>query len=149
MPVISGNYQNKQGVLVRVIIQPILPENSSEEIHRNFALYMALFDTGASSTCISDKVVAEQRLDSLGKTPLISATESKPTDVYTIELGFPLNLTQKEEAGEIGGEAAFFHDLRVVRFNNERSGFDVLIGRDVIGHGVLNISCDGHFTFAI
>jgi hypothetical protein len=48
---------------------------------------MALLDTGASSTCISSKVVDEVSLQPTGKMPVIGVHGRTPTNTYQFTVG--------------------------------------------------------------
>ena len=124
-----------------------MPNEISAAARQKISLYDGLFDTGASATCISDKVIAEQNLESVGKVAMTSASGRDMVNIYRAQVGFPLTVARKE-TGKVGGELRCFADIYAGHFHNADCGFDVLIGRDIICRGVFNLTFDGHFTFA-
>ena len=87
--------------------------------------YRAIWDTGATNTCVTPKVVADLNLFPSGKTTILGVTSKEEASTYFISLGLP------NKTG--------FSTIRVVEARNIQ-GADVLIGMDVITMGDLAIS---------
>ncbi len=104
------------------------PEKSNE--------WKALWDTGASNTCISHRVVEELNLISVGKHQTRTANEFVDADVYMIDIILPNHVT-------INNVSVFALDLYEC---------DLLIGMDIIRFGdfsVTNHSGHTQFSFRI
>ncbi len=99
----------------------------------------ALIDTGATSTCISKKVVQSLGLIPVGMRNMVSTTHpSTPVHVYLVDLYLPF------------GSGYLIEDKEVMEFVQEdKDDFQILLGRDIICRGVFTISFDGHFTFSL
>ncbi len=72
MPCISGNYNPAVGPLIQVaILDAATAMNPGADGDKNpkLGIFKALIDTGATSTCISGRVVSETGLAPSGKTP--------------------------------------------------------------------------------
>ena len=81
----------------------------------NLLTYSALWDTGATITCVSSRVVADLRLIPLCNTNLALASGSMETEEYAVDLILPNGLR--------------FPSVRVVRTEGSD---DVTIGMDLI-----------------
>ncbi len=108
------------------------------QVVANPAMFMALLDTGASNTCISQKVVADLNLVPTGRAPVAGVHGSILTNTYqfTVAFFFP---QQQLPSGQVVADAKTF-DINGTEFDNTGCSFDVLLGRDVI--------CAGHFTLS-
>jgi len=109
-------------------------------------MYQALIDTGASSTCLSAKVVSEAGLVPTGKTMMQGATGASATNQYSFGVGFPFN-----QRVEPSGTATFDMEVKAVQgleFASAGGAFEILLGRDIICQGVLTLSWDGHFSLS-
>lgn len=96
----------------------------------------AIWDTGATSTCISKKIVNECALKPIGMAETHTANGVRRSPVYFVNIMLPNKVR--------------IPNLRVVE--TIIHGADVLIGMDIIGHGDFAISCrDGKtvFTFRL
>lgn len=119
-------------------IGPILQIGIAADDHSGrFILYDALLDTGASSTAISNKVVEELNLEVTGMRMVASASDVRPTSIYTATIVIPFEHT-------------------VLRVPDRQLGlflapdyFDILLGRDVLCQGHLSMAPDGHLTFSL
>lgn len=146
MPCISGSYNPAAGPLIQVvIIDPTQTPVSSGGTIKGTTLnvFLALADTGASSTCISQKVAQDVGLQPSGKTLMSGATGQSPVDQYTFVVAFMLNPTQ-DPSGHLSGSLAS-HIVQGCEFANHGFGFDVLLGRDILCKGVFSLSGDGHY----
>jgi predicted aspartyl protease len=65
-------------------------------------MYMALVDTGASSSCISPRVVTDLGLQPFGKIPVSGVHGAVPTNVYQFVVGFVIP-QRRHPTGQIVG----------------------------------------------
>ncbi|HVN29275.1 MAG TPA: hypothetical protein VMT64_12345, partial [Candidatus Binataceae bacterium] len=74
-----------------------------------------------------------------GILPMISASHAFSSNQYLVDLALVF-----------GTGAMFVPNIQVGEFNaNASSAFQILIGRDIICRGLLTMSFDGHFSFAL
>lgn len=113
---------------------------------QNLNLFDALLDTGATSTCISERVVMDVGLVPTGKTIMTGATGELEVDEHFFGIGFITSL-EPQPTGEVSSRL----EMRSVRGSLFQVGslqFDVLVGRDILCEGVFTMSFDGHFTLS-
>ncbi len=156
MPCISGSYNKKSGIILDVFVidQKIIStlsqnsgSNGKVSIPKGMRPYRALVDTGASATCISSKVAKEVGLTPIGKGGLVSASGKSAKNKYLFILGLTL-VRKVSPAGQAEGMIHPFSPIEGLEFHaDETSQFDVLMGRDIISIGSLQLTFDGHFTF--
>jgi hypothetical protein len=99
---------------------PFLEGDPAPEIKK----YTAVWDTGAMSTVITQKIVDDLKLKQIDMVPASSATTSGTAPVYLVNLMLPSNVT-------ITG-------VRVIQMNVQ--GSDILIGMDIITLGDFSIT---------
>jgi hypothetical protein len=114
----------------------------------SLAMYAALIDTGASATCISPKVVSDLGLMPIGKADMISASHVTVTNKYIFTVGFIVGAAQ-QPSGNIQGQIFSFENIAGLEFKPAGSVYDVLIGMDIIGKGVLTVKFCGTIYFLI
>jgi len=87
--------------------------------------YTALLDTGATASWVSSRVVERFKLQSVGKKPVVVATEIRQRESYVFRLGL-MGDDQPQNALPI----VF---AEIVGFKiDQADGFDVLLGMDVL-----------------
>lgn len=107
--------------------------------------YLALIDTGATRTCITQRVVARFGLVAVTKLLVASATSApERRRAYSFSLGlFPSHAAAPDQRSlyVIGREfvAPIFAD---------NGNFDVLIGMDLLSQGRLVFEAGGDFSFS-
>jgi hypothetical protein len=138
MPCLSGKYNPQVGPLINVgllksgTLVPAAPPTSAQG-------FPALLDTGASGSCISPSVATSIGVKPVGMFPMISATHNVPMNVYLIDIVIPFGPTTLALSG-----------IQVMEFAPPAgSPFQVIIGRNIICKGVLNLGFDGHFSFCL
>ncbi len=87
---------------------------------------IALWDTGATHTCISDRVASELNLTPIGQSKIHTAGGESIVDTYCIDLKLPNDVLIK--------------DTMVTGSDIAKQGLDVLIGMDIIGIGDFTVS---------
>lgn len=151
MPCIAGRYNN--GLIIQIAVfkdvkslQNTLSPPQSGQAPRNVKFYSALLDTGATATCISQKVVSDLKLTPIGKAQMISASHVVAANQYLFTVAVPTGL-QQQSTGLVSGNFTIFDNLNGLEFAATGSAYDVLLGMDVIRRGSLKIDFDGHFSF--
>jgi hypothetical protein len=146
MPCIATTYNPSIGPLLQVAIFPpsSLGTSPLPAITSGPHLYMALVDTGASSTCISTKIVNDLALPPTGKMPVAGVHGSMPANTYQFIVGFILPQRQDATGTILANITPFPVDG--IEFANIGCGFDVLLGRDVLCRGQLTLSFSGQFV---
>ncbi len=126
----------------------IAKEQSSPKA-QPFALrfYDALIDTGASSTCITPKVVAQENLAPIGKCQMMSASHTVSVNQYAFVVALPM-MVQQQATGLAAANLSTFDNITGLEFNGSGgTSYDVLIGMDIVRRGSLHLDFDGHFSF--
>lgn len=118
------------------------PDDGQGDVH----MFEGLFDTGASTTCISARVINDVGLNPTGKTDMVGATGRKTVNEYFFGLGFVVG--EAPQATGFMSSKVEWTPVRGSFFDGSGSGFDVLIGRDILCQGVFTMSFDGHVTFS-
>ena len=148
MPCLSIQFNPKVGPITQVAIwrPAFVPPAATPAAPMNMNMYNALIDTGASCSCVSDKVIQAEGLVPAGKQQVGGLHGSQPTNSYRFQLVFPFVQTQAV-TGAIAANVIAFNLLGVEFI--PLPGIDVLIGRDVICTGVFTMSFDGHATLSL
>lgn len=110
--------------------------SSNNNINNEKHKYTAIWDTGATGTVISQRVIDECGLIPTGMTQVATAGGIVSVGTYIVDVSLPNNVT--------------FHNLNVTSGN--LNGTDVLIGMDIISAGdfsVSNFNGKTKFTFRI
>lgn len=101
--------------------------------HPQVRKYVALWDTGATASVITQKVVNELKLRPTGMTKAFHAQGEGFVNTYLVNILLP---------NSVG-----FHSLQVTE--GTLNGFDVLIGMDIISKGDLSLcNSNGKTTFS-
>ena len=96
----------------------------------------ALWDTGATRSCVSTKVATDLNLISTGKNLIKTPSGQKEVNTYLVDIGLPNNVNIK--------------DLIVCDSDIGDQGLDMLIGMDIIGLGDFSVSNYlGKTTFSV
>ena len=95
----------------------------------------ALWDTGATNTCISDRLALELSLNDEDFVKIATAAGVVRVPVYYIHLFLP--------------NRQVFHEIQVVQFTYTDDDCDVIIGMDIITQGDLALTNqEGHTVFS-
>ena len=122
-------------IITEVGIYESFPEESTSVPWK--PQYRALWDTGATKTCVSKKLARALKLKTVGYEFVHSASGlgQEPSPIYHVGVTLPNRVAIKE--------------LKVI-LTDLPDDFDVLIGMDIIGRGDMAISNNGGktvFTF--
>lgn len=94
----------------------------------------ALWDTGASSSCVSHDVVSDLGLTAIGKCMVSTPTGSKEVDTFCLDARLPNNVN--------------FEGIVVMDSEIGNQGIGMLVGMDIIGQGDFAVSNhDGRTVF--
>lgn len=88
---------------------------------------LALWDTGATGTCISERIVKDLGLVSTGKMTISTPSGQAETNTYLVDILLPnrVNITGAQVMDSKIGD----------------QGIDILIGMDIITKGDFSVSC--------
>jgi hypothetical protein len=110
-------------------------------------MYMALIDTGASCTCISNKVIKDLGLTPSGKEQTFGVHGIGATNSYQFQIGLMFPQGQHPSGAVQASIAAT--PVNGIEFIPPGGGFDVLLGRDIICTGAFSMSFDGHAILSV
>jgi predicted aspartyl protease len=115
----TTEYRNKVNVLVTDVIigHPDSHINKSKPHGR----YQAIWDTGATGSVITKKVVDDLKLFPVSQTNVQGVTGSSIANVYLVSITLPNNVT--------------IFPIKVTECEKLSGDFAVLIGMDIIGNG--------------
>ena len=138
LTVISNNGRLKEIKTECVVFSPHRPEKTTPQQLKNIRGIncMCLWDTGASSSCISKRVANELGLVQTGVVTTFTAAGPSDTKTYVVNIGLPNHV-----------------QIPMVMVSEaELNGFDVLIGMDIITLGdfaITNLNGNTVFSFRI
>ncbi len=118
-------YLKENGPIYPVIITPSFAAIELSKLEKKDVPYIkvrALFDTGAQTTAISEKVFGQLKLKPRGTVKVHTSQSDKIVNEYYIALEFDSNM--------------YLNNLRVFAADLKRFSIDCLIGRDVLQFGV-------------
>lgn len=141
MPCIPFVFNPRVGPIIQLAVLPPDAGGISSP-SMDIKIYAALIDTGASNTCISSRIVKDVSLSPVGKVSVAGVHGSSAVNQYQFNTSFILPVRQ-EPSGTVSANLLNFI-VQGTEFNNDGCGFDVLLGRDVICLGSLQMSFDGH-----
>ena len=147
MPCIAGQYDPAIGLLINILIFSV--DNKPKGGHlKNPPIYKALIDTGASCTCISPKVISDNKLVPHTKITMISASGNQDVNAYMFHVSIPLlNVGSVPPSGQVGGQIHTFNDpLQGMELVNPTGRFDVLLGMDILKRCSFKVEFNGTFS---
>jgi predicted aspartyl protease len=124
---ISGQspFLQENGPIYPVLITPSFPAIEALRLEKRDVPHIkvqALFDTGAQTTAISDKVASFLKLTPRGTARVHTSQSSKVVNKYDIALDFDSNI--------------YLNTLLVFGADLQDHSIDCLIGRDVLQFGI-------------
>lgn len=129
MPAFTKNGSGK----LRDLKTPVLIVEAKEEPNNSSLIHTALWDTGATNTCISYNIVKQLKLEPISKAKARTPAGPYVAAVYAVKIALPNHLI-------VG-------PIRVMEADIET---DALIGMDIIGDGdfaISNNKGNGVFSF--
>ena len=127
---ISGRLQNRRILLPVAVFRSEQPTDLTHEI------YTGLLDTGATASWISRTVVDRFDLRSVGKKPVMVATELRQREAFVFRLGLVGDDLPASTLPIVFAETVGFEITQA-------QGFDVLLGMDVLIHADFSMYRDG------
>ena len=100
-----------------------------------------MLDTGATASWISRAVVARFDLKSVGKKPVVVATEIRQRDSYVFRLGLMGDDQPNTALPIVFAETVGFSI-------DQANGFDILLGMDVLGQTDFQMFRDGRWKLS-
>ena len=129
-------------------ILPFVEPDRPPEASGGLSVFKALVDTGATTTCLSGKVVDAVGLKPTGQTPMIGATGERIVNQFACSIGF-LQVQRRYPDGNVDGNMEGF-SIQVLQFEQEHTAaYQVLLGRDILCQGAFSMSFDGHWIFSL
>lgn len=119
------------GVARELVTSVVLQDPISK---KHLRLDRAIWDTGATNSCINKSVATKIGIIPTGKTNVISASGSNIVNTFVVEMTLPNHVTVRN---------------LLVSEGNLGPNIDMLIGMDVIGHGDFVVqNNNGHTEFS-
>ena len=118
-------YLHENGPIYPVVITPSFGTIEALKLEKKDVPHIkvqALFDTGAQTTAISEKVVSFLNLIPRGSAKVYTSQSSKIVNKYDIALEFDSNM--------------YLNTMRVFKADLQDHSIDCLIGRDILRFGV-------------
>jgi len=148
MPCVSFQYDPRVGPVSQVGIwppkfRPTLGPTSATSMK----FYNALFDTGASCTCISAQVISDLTLSPSGKQAVGGVHGSQATNEYQFQVVMAFPNTSPGPGGVVQANA-IVRLVTGVEFIPP-PGYDVLLGRDIICGGTFSLGFDNRAVFCL
>jgi hypothetical protein len=113
-------------IITEVVVMPAFDPTSPPSSLPPQAATKALWDTGATRSALAPSLVAKLNLVSVGSAKLSHAGGQTATSTYMVNLGLPNRVL-------VAG-------MLVTEFQSPTSGFEAIVGMDVIGHGDLALT---------
>lgn len=158
MPCIWGTHNRRQ-LFLDVVIFPVATatlikspqmtrqKSGAEGQGQPPAIFRALVDTGATTTCITRRVADCVGLKPVGKTNVITIAGENAHNNYLFHIGFPTGPMPPDGKSYQGSVQINRQPLQGPELVMS-SGFDVLLGMDIISTGSLAVEGSGTFSFS-
>lgn len=120
---------------------PILPVVVFNPIVQKGHIYYALWDTGANSCCVTEKVVKDLNLKPIKQGIVSSTTENISQDMYKVNFLFQKDFYAQDTIVE---------NIEVATFQSAFRPFDIIIGTNIFSLGKLSFEVKDdtlHFYF--
>lgn len=142
MPCVTVPFDPKLGAIITAGVAIPTPIRDPKE-KVNIRTVRALVDTGATITCITPAFADEVGLPLIGKTTMISASETRDVNLYLASFFIPFGEPGKATHGQVD-------DMPMMEFNMEGDQFQMLLGRDILCRGVFQmVGYDRRFMFCL
>ena len=120
----------------RRILLPVAVLRSDNPLDLTHGNFVGLLDTGATSSWVSPKVIAQLQLVELMKERVSFALDQQMASVYLFRLGL-----FADQPGH-GSMPYVFAETRGFRLH-QRDDFDVILGMDILGQGHFTMTSTG------
>lgn len=122
----------------RRILLPVAVFASRDPADFTHEIYTGLLDTGATASWISNSIVERFDLVSVGKKPVVVATEIRQLSAFVFRLGLIGDNQPQTALPIVFAETVGF-------MIDQASGFDVLLGMDVLSETDFAMYRDGRW----
>ena len=143
MPCFNQRINNLQPICDVLIHSQIKGKNANLDLSKlQKQSYKALIDTGATGSCVSDRVVSYLNLNPISKVLTTNTTNQIEVNRYKICIFLPIpTLIQKgsQKIQEININSFLNINVSEIKYY-ENNNFDVILGMDIISKGSLYIS---------
>lgn len=110
--------------------------------------FLALVNTGATSTGITKAVVKQVGLSPIGQDPVRSVSGVQTHNSYRFQIGLPSGRSiNKDGTGILRKFYMIYRDIEGFEFF-DHGDFDVLLGMDTLSIGSLKVEGNGTFIFS-
>ena len=135
MPIFSVPLINQQFIIKTIVIDSKnTSENELKEYLKsdnitghNRSIADALFDTGATKSCITEKLAEKLNLIPISKTIITGASGKKNSDIFIVYLCIPVYRDNKKHYEVIETDV-----LSCFSTIGEENNFDVILGMDIL-----------------
>ena len=107
--------------------------------------YKALIDTGATASCITEKIANELNLFPFSKREVSNTTGTHASNIYKVCFILPIDLVNRNT---VSRNLNPFVNIEVIGIMGGNQNFDAIIGMDIISKGSLHIT-NGVYTFCV
>ncbi len=146
MRFLRGKLENGR-IRIKIGIRSFQPYEPVDGVSTPFNLiyheYMALVDTGALRTCVSERVVQSVGLKRKGRAEIWNIRREETHWTYLFHIGIWPDTDDNMPSPVFG----IGPEIEGIDIGNHRF-FDVLLGMDVISQGSLHLERDGSFEMA-
>ena len=104
---------------------------SGEKDIKTMPKFGCLIDTGASRSCVSERLAEKLKLKKSGMIPMLTASEKVRVKTYLVTFIIPM-----------GNSFHFFESTQVAEYGGGKS-HDVLLGRDILMKGIFQTDWNG------
>ena len=130
-------------------IQGLLSDSSSIELNSGDHMFKALVDTGAQKTMISRVAAKKIGLRPIGSVPVIGVGGQSHHNNYLFHIAFIVKEREDKSNNQLEiGIHTLAEPIEGAELNLEGTGFDVLLGMDVISTGSLAVEGSGTYSFS-
>ncbi len=130
MPSYKASVENNACYVIVWISQAARGGQVTDDTMQSNKPFRALIDTGATRSCITEKVAKAINISPTSKAPMMSASGMKNANVYDISLSLPIAQVSDGGASEA---IKTFLSLPVMEITDNES-FDVILGMDFLLH---------------
>ncbi len=152
MPCFTENIIRLQPICNVVIISPPIDNKIDNEIQIDIDLfqkhtYKALLDTGATKSCISDKIVEKLEISPFQMEKVANTLQVTKVPIYKVCLFIPFSKILQKNDGSLHNDVKLnsFMNIEVAEIKeHQENTFSAIIGMDIISQGNLNISANSY-----
>ncbi len=139
--------QHGQFIIGMKIFPPVQSKDDFDRSAKSATAYRALVDTGANHCCISEKVVADLKLQAYSQSEMMTAGKPHIVSSYIINIAISVRETELRMEKQKDGQVVLkphqvseiskgFSQIKVSAIpdiGNDR-GFDVILGMNILSH---------------